>query len=360
VQGAPVTFADGTVLGDGAMGGGVIFTLAKEGGKHWLWDVTYDGMSKKVHYDDAGFMRRQNSHHGVLGIVHRTLDPWGPTLETWTRADVQERDALSGLNLQREVRVNTWWRLKSFWQVFGEMHYRAAHFDDREVGDGAALERAGLVGHELAVSTDPRRRVSVGAWMQNQFLGDGHQMQGDARLTLRVLPQLDVELLPQFSYTNGEPRYVDKIAGSTGGTDYRFGALRAKSLGATLRATYTFTPRLSLQTYAQLFLASGHYSDFQVASADAGAPPPVVHLRDLRQAAAAPSSNPDFREGVLNVNVVLRWEYLLGSTMFLVYTRSQAPVSSLANGQIGRLDLGAVRRAPAADVLLLKLSYWWG
>ena len=45
-------------------------------------------------------------------------------------------------------------------------------------------------------------------------------------------------------------------------TRYRFGVLRAASVGSTLRATYTFTPRLTLQTYAQIFLAFRHYSDF--------------------------------------------------------------------------------------------------
>jgi hypothetical protein len=29
-------------------------------------------------------------------------------------------------------------------------------------------------------------------------------------------------------------------------------------------------------------------------------------------------------------------------------------------GQIGKLDLRALRRGPAADVVLAKLSFWWG
>jgi hypothetical protein len=56
-------------------------------------------------------------------------------------------------------------------------------------------------------------------------------------------------------------------------------------------------------------------------------------LRDLVPFGGALPNNPDFQEGVLNVNVVLRWEYRLGSTLFL---------------------------APASDVFLVKLSYWWG
>ena len=62
----------------------------------------------------------------------------------------------------------------------------------------------------------------------------------------------------------------------------------------------------------------------------------------------------------LNVNVVLRWEYLLGSTLFVVYTRSQVPRSTLSEGQTGQLDIAALHRGPASDAFLVKLSYWWG
>jgi hypothetical protein len=62
----------------------------------------------------------------------------------------------------------------------------------------------------------------------------------------------------------------------------------------------------------------------------------------------------------LNANVVLRWEWRPGCLLYLVYTRSQAPALTLAPGEVAHLDLRAVRRAPAADVALLKVAYWWG
>src|SRR5207247_2402436 len=107
-----------------------------------------------------------------------------------------------------------------------------------------------------------------------------------------------------------------------------FGRLEAKSLGAVLRATYTFTPRLTLQTYAQLFLASGHYSDYQQFQSNPAGARPAIRLTDLTPySGALPGSaaNPDFQTGALNVNVVARWEYTLGSTLFVVYTRAQIP-----------------------------------
>ena len=68
----------------------------------------------------------------------------------------------------------------------------------------------------------------------------------------------------------------------------------------------------------------------------------------------------DFEQGVLNVNLVLRWEYMLGSTLYLVYTRAQVPTTVLDPNDVGVLNLGAVGRAPASDAVLAKVSFWWG
>jgi len=61
---------------------------------------------------------------------------------------------------------------------------------------------------------------------------------------------------------------------------------------------------------------------------------------------------------------VFRWEYLPGSFLYLVYTRSQAGGQALlqqdATGhpiQPPRLDFGALGRGPIEDIFLLKLSY---
>jgi len=355
------TLRDGTVIGDGDADAGGIVTLSKEGGR-WVGDVGYEGYGRKLDYNDLGFLARQNVHHLWLDTYYRTLEPRWKTLETQWGLELYGRQSLDGRKLARGYQVNSRGKLTNFWGWFLELHYREAHFDDREVGDGTALERDGLIGIELSMHTDPRRRVQLGLDSQTQFIFDGFHFEGDVVLTLRLLPQLDLELLPTLTYNAGEPRYLANAITAPG--QYYFGKLSAQSVGTTLRATYTFTPRLTLQAYAQLFLAALHYSDFSTAQSDPMGPRPTVRLSDLR-AAPPPMCPPattctDSEDGVLNVNLVLRWEYRLGSTLFLVYTRSQVPQLQLAQGQGASLDLGAIQRGPAANVLLLKLSYWWG
>jgi hypothetical protein len=196
--------------------------------------------------------------------------------------------------------------------------------------------------------------VSFDLESQAQVLSNGYILNATGGVLLRALPQLDFELLPSFVFTAGEPRYTGTL---TPTDQYIFGNLDAKSIGTTLRATYTFTPRLTLQTYGQLFLASGHYDRFSFFQANA--PGEKIRLDALQPFNAPLASNPDFEEGILNLNVVLRWEYTLGSTIYLVYTRSQVPAVSLLPGESANLSLNPVSRAPAADVVLLKVTYFW-
>jgi hypothetical protein len=348
-------FLDGTQVGSGDLGAAWYGRFAKEGGKHWLFELVYDGATRKTDYNDLGFMTRQNLHHVDITGEYRTTEPWGKTLETAWRAEFYDRETLTGLNLARGYQLNTNGKFSNFWGWFAELHYRERHFDDREVGDGTALQREGLIGLELQVHSDTRKRVYFELFTQTQGLFNGFNFDLEGLLTVRALPQLDFDLLPTATWTFGEPRYAG--VGAVPG-ELLFGNLTAGSIGATLRATYTFTPRLSLQLYAQLFLAYKHYDQFSAFSGQGLGP--LVHLSDLRTTTEVPIINSDVEETVLNLNLVLRWEYRLGSTLYFVYTRAQAPDLTLITGQTAMFDLGAIRRGQAADVLLLKLTYWWG
>lgn len=355
-DGPPRTVPDGTTIRPGDVGKGLSANVAKEGGEHWVGDLGLTYLDRKYDHNDLGFLDRANRIDAYFDAEYRDLVPRASWLESHQRLETWQSRNVDGLMTSQGYQLNTSGKLSSFWSYFAEVHWRGTRFDDREVGDGTALERAGRLGWEARVTSNTTKPVSFTAFSQLQYLSDGYNVAGRAGVTLRALPQLDFELLPTWQFTAGEPRYVG--SGVLSG-QYLFGRQNAKSLGATLRATYTFTPRLTLQTYAQLFLASGHYSDFTFFQSDPNGPRAVVHLDDLR-AGSAPPGNPDFEQGVLNVNVVLRWEWQLGSLLYVVYTRAQVPNVSLAPGEVGTLDLGAVKRAPAADALLVKLSYWWG
>src|SRR6185312_13112203 len=86
------------------------------------------------------------------------------------------------------------------------------------------------------------------------------------------------------------------------------------------------------------------------------APGSKVSLANLATSpSVVPGINPDFEEAAINASVVFRWEYRLGSLLYLVYTRSQIPeVQSLMGPAM--LAPRAFDHGATTDVLLLKLS----
>jgi hypothetical protein len=356
-HGPPRAVPDGTVIRPGDIGTGAAAYVGKEGGEHWVGDVWGGYNDRHFDINDLGYNPRGNVYWDGFDIEYRTLEPAWKVLETHTRLEYWDNASMSNLLLARGAQLNTAGKLTNFWRYFADLHWRPTRYDDREFGDGAALERAAVVGVDARIQTDTTKAVAIGAHVRPEALPNGgynFNLDGDVLLT--VLPQLDFDLAPAYTANVGEPRNV--ASGPLAG-EYVLGHLDARSLGATLRATYTFAPRLTLTGYAQLFLASGHYSGFLSFLSNPNGPRPTVLLGELRPA-PPPASNPDFEQAALNVNVVLRWEYQLGSLIFLVYQRAQIPAVTLAPGEAGTLDLGSVGRAPASDVLILKATYWWG
>ena len=109
-------------------------------------------------------------------------------------------------------------------------------------------------------------------------------------------------------------QWYDNFTGQDGVTHYTFAHLEQKTAALTTRFDLTMSPTLTFQVYAQPFVSKGTYTD----------------LRELDQPRAADydaryqpytATDPEgFNAKQFRSNVVLRWEYRPGSTLFLVPT----------------------------------------
>ena len=135
-------------------------------------------------------------------------------------------------------------------------------------------------------------------------------------------------------------QYFDTYTDSTGAERYTFAHLEQNTLSFTWRLGYTFTPNATLQVYASPFVSKGTYSDVR----EIGSPRAADY--DARY---QPYDDPEVADdpGGFNVqefrsNVVFRWEYRPGSTLFLVWsqgrqddrTMSKATIPSAATSPI--------------------------
>ena len=346
---------DGTRIGAGATSPGGWLRVAKEGGKHLLWSAEYTGAGRTLQYNDVGYMARQNLHLVKATLGWRELEPGKYTVEKTAALEVTQTRNLSGLDLGQLYELNGRVKLWNFASILVAADFAPARFDDREVGNGTALERGRYIGGRLELATDPRGLFYGTLANQTQLIENGaFATSAQVSLIAHAARQLDIELLPQVTWSAGEFRYTHQLDQYNNDA---YGKLTAKSASATLRAAYTFTPQLTLQAYAQAFLALGHFDDLRPVATtetrvtlDALAPPPVMPV--------VLTNNADFQDASLNVNVVFRWEYRLGSTIYFVYSHSQIPTVPVPT-MTTTLDPNSFRHGGTSDVFLLKFTSWW-
>ena len=154
-------------------------------GQHWLATLSEALSGRQLDYNDLGYLDRKNDSLTYADLTYRTLDPWWRTTDTSTTLAVSHRQTLDGIRLEDNLRLSAFATFTNFWAANFTLYYRAAHFDDRETGDGTALERAALGGTELWVGSDSRRLFTGSFWGQFQKLADGVQVQGYASLMMR-------------------------------------------------------------------------------------------------------------------------------------------------------------------------------
>jgi hypothetical protein len=136
-------------------------------------------------------------------------------------------------------------------------------------------------------------------------------------------------------------------------THFTFARLDQTTVGLTGRMSWTATPRLSLQLYAEPFVSAGSFSDWRELNH------PRATQYDERLTPATVGTAPaDFNYKQFNSNLVLRWEYRPGSTFFAVWQQGR-----LQQGlNPGRFEFGRDYRdlfgAHPGNTLLLKVTWW--
>jgi hypothetical protein len=179
-----------------------------------------------------------------------------------------------------------------------------------------------------------------------------------------VSPELDFKVLGSFSsalslnwsHNVTDNQWFGKFTDATG-THYTFAHLDQHTTGVTLRLNYTLTPEMSLQAYTQPFVSKGTYSNVRQLSAN-----PRAEAYDDRYAPfidPAVTANPGgFNFKAFQSNVVYRWEYRPGSTLFVVWNEGRQGYAGAEGGQNFQGDVRDLMRLHPANTFLVKVSYW--
>ncbi|MCC6930782.1 MAG: carbohydrate binding family 9 domain-containing protein [Gemmatimonadaceae bacterium] len=196
-------------------------------------------------------------------------------------------------------------------------------------------------------------------------------------IATRPAPQWQASVDPTYSRSVDMRQYVATRSGggaATFGQRYIFAAVERSTLSARFRVNYALTPNFTIEGYAEPFAASGRFYEFGEVPAPRsdtlrvyGAPgsgTSVSRNADGSQSVTDGASTValpalDFQRLSFRSNLVLRWEWLPGSTAFFVWQQNRG--GQLLSGNLVRPnDLWDAVRADGDNFVVVKVSYWIG
>ncbi|MDX1624839.1 MAG: DUF5916 domain-containing protein, partial [Gemmatimonadota bacterium] len=209
------------------------------------------------------------------------------------------------------------------------------------------------------------RRDELGSWTWRV----------DPEVTVRPTDRLTLSLEPRWVLRRDARQFVTAVDGGparTFGRRYVFGEIERSEVAAPVRVNYAFTPDLGLEFYAEPFAASGRYSGigelaaprssdlivYGEAAGTAIAPDPAgERFAVTADGDAFTIPDPDFEALSFRSNLVLRWEYRPGSSLFLVWQQNRSRAGSDAD-RVGGGELLDAFSADGENVLAVKLTWW--
>ena len=367
-------------------GYGFYTRLAKDNG-NWLWETAQNWRSPGFEVNDLSFLGQADFKWMNANVGHQWSTPgsWYRNV-TWL-AGAQQRFNYDGDRTDAQAQAYYENMFLNYWKVRSFVIHHPTVLDDQLTRGGPVVMRTGYNFAMMELSSDARRSVVADFQIQTGrgINSDTHTLILQPGLALKPSTNVFISLSPSFIADEDAAQYVQTVGDPTAtafyGSRYVFAFIKTRTVSLDTRVNWTFNPNLTLQLFAQPFIASGAYSSFREFAAPRTYHK-VIYGQDIGTIVRTPATatsgaeytvdpdgagpaapftipDPDFTFRSLIGNAVLRWEYRPGSTVFFVWTQSRT-----GNDPTGNFDFGTQRSEIFHDrptnVFQVKVNYWIG
>jgi hypothetical protein len=242
---------------------------------------------------------------------------------------------------------------------------------------GPALRWHDYLEGALTAQTDPSRRASAKLSGERVWVRDDDSTHSlvSGSLSLRLSNRLSVSGSASYERGVDNLQYVATVDAG-GEPRWVLGRIEQDTWTFTVRADLSITPDLTVQYYGSPFIGTGLYTDFKKATDTLArantdrfhisGPEEIRYLPDtnsyrVTEAANGASysfANPDFSFRQFRSNLVARWEWRPGSSLYAVWSQGRTGSIPYWDGSFSD-NWSALWGTRPDNVFLVKLSYWF-
>jgi hypothetical protein len=355
--------------------------LRKQAGLHWRGGMEFSATSPGFEVNDLGFQRDADRRKAELELEYQENRP-GDTFRRW-EVTAQPRVGwnFNGDRLDTSLSLRANLTFLNYWSIRPSYQRSFESMDDRLTRGGPLAKKP--AGHQVSLNLNSdfsKPYTAMVSFRREWDAVGGEESSYSLNLGIKPAGTWELSLGPRISFNNSVAQYVedaqDPVATETYGARYVFADLEQTTLSMETRLNVTFTPDLSLELFAQPFIASGDYGtlkelrapgtfEFDRYGIDVGEVMTdedgdyVVDPDGGGPAESFTIGNEDFNRTSLRGTAVLRWEWRPGSTLFLVWQQSRSNREDYGDFDLGR-DAGAIFDGEAHNIFMIKATYWFG
>ena len=360
----------------------------KNAGK-WLWGAEVSTESPGFEANDMGLLQNADDWDAKADINYRETTP-GRIFRLWNVGVMGQQnwnyDRVRGDGMYA---LFGRFQLRNYYDIHMSTGIRPSRQNDVLTRGGPLAGTGTRGGISFSINSNfakPNGWNLAGEVGRGEY-GFSYITSGGA-VSFRPSSKWGVSVGPHYFRAIDPRQYLDQQEGGTDatyGTRYIFATVDQSVLSLQLRLNYTFTPDLTLEAYAEPFTASGlYYRHGELPAAGSfdlreyGTDGTTIvkegsdayRVTDGKNGGSFTIPVTDFNTFSFRSNLVLRWEWRRGSTLYLVWQQNRSgqcaasttPGTCPTDAPPGSLSrpayLGDALRIPGDNYLALKISYW--
>lgn len=359
-------------------GHGGSIKIGKGANGKWRYSADLNWRSPGLELNDVGYLQVSDLIDQGLSLAYVENEPKGIFRNYSISTDISNNWNFGGQFINTRYSLFASSSFANKWGFNGSVMHQSDALETRLLRGGPAVMLKGYWHNRYSIHTDYSKKLAFRVGYHFHIFEDKISKTNDltSGVTYRVTDALEFKADLNYMMRKDNLQFINHIEVENK-ESYIFGTLDRKTLGFTFRMNYALSPDFTIQYYGNSYISTGNYKDIkQIMDPTASDYEKLYHVFNENEIQFDEEENhyhvdennngefdytidnPDFNYHQFRSNLVARWEYKSGSTVFLVWTHGRSEYEQKSDLSINH-GFNRLFDIHAQNVFLLKFNYWF-